>query len=355
MLIDKDYFSAVLNIAKALAIIGIIFFHLFVDIGKGISDPSGIVALIMLPSKVGSQGVLLFFFASGYGLMMSHLDRKVNDDLTWLFLKRRLLKIYPAYILSIVLVLSLYYGFDIQTDRIYFAGILSDFLLVRNYFEYTIHGLNGNWWFVATIFQLYIVFMVSSLWVKKFSWHTIIVVGLAIDIAYKVLLVTLNYFQIISVDASSLNPYTAFCFNYIGTFFLGIGVAKYIKIMSPSFGCRYLTIYVMVFIMLFEYIGYKISFSATGKIFNDIFFTFSYIPFLLLISIYIKKYTSAAIIAGISFIGALSYEIYLIHHPMIKISLYLWGATNMLLMSGLMVVSTLSVAYVMTKIISRYK
>lgn len=329
--INENDFSTILNIAKALAIIGIIFFHFFVDLGKLPNYSDEITSLLTLPSKVGSQGVLFFFFASGYGLMFSMIRRNTKSDLSFSFLKKRVSKLYPAYLLSIVFVLSIYLIFNIHNDRISLIGILSDLLLVRNFFEATIHGLNGNWWFVATIAQLYLIFMIFSLWFSKVSWYKIIATGFMIDFIYKIVLISLNAYGIVSIDAGDLNPYTAFFLNYISCFFLGIGIAKYIASNPIKIPYKYFLVYLFIIIPLGEYLGYILSASLSGKILNDLFFTVTYIPFLLMTGLLITKLSSQKLITLFLFISLISYEMYLIHHPLIKLTLHFLPAENSLI------------------------
>lgn len=329
--LNENDFSTILNIAKALAIIGIIFFHFFVDLGKQSNHSDEIISLLTLPSKVGSQGVLFFFFASGYGLMFSMIRRNTKSDRSFSFLKKRLTKLYPAYILSIVFVLSTYLIFNIQNDRISLIGILSDLLLVRNFFEATIHGLNGNWWFVATIVQLYLIFMIFSLWFSKVSWYKIIVTGFIIDFTYKMVLISLNTYGIATIDAGDLNPYTSFFLNYISSFFLGIGIAKYITSHSVNIPYKYFLVYLFIIIPLGEYLGYILSSSLSGKIFNDLFFTVTYIPLLLMTGLLITKLSFQKLTTLFLFISLISYEMYLIHHPLIKLTLHFLPAVNTLI------------------------
>lgn len=352
--IDKNDFSIILNIAKALAILGILFFHFIMDIGKLPHETDKIVSLLTLPSKVGAQGVFFFFFASGYGLMMSLIHRQGKSDFNVPFLKKRLFKLFPSYLLSIILIISIYLLFNIQTDRISTLGIVSDLLFIRNFSETTIHGLNGNWWFVATVVQLYIMFMFLSHWFVQTSIYKLITIGFFIDITYKVIVSSLNTYGVIAMDAGILNPYTAFFLNYTAIFFLGIATAKYMSRCPINLRFPYLLSLILL-IPIGEYIGYKFALSGTGRIFNDLFFAITYVPFLLLLGLLITRLLSQNITVFFLFISAISYEIYLVHHPIIKLILHLLPNMNIIIILSTVIFITVLIAVIIHKLATKIR
>lgn len=353
--IDKNDFSIILNIAKAIAILGILFFHFIMDLGKLPHETDTIVSLLTLPSKAGAQGVFFFFFASGYGLMMSLIHRQEKNDFNVPFLKKRLFKLFPAYLLSIILIISIYLLFNIEPDRISTLGIVSDLLFIRNFSETTIHGLNGNWWFVATVVQLYIIFMFLSYWFVRTNIYKLIAIGFFIDITYKVIVASLNAYGVIAMDAGILNPYTAFFLNFIAIFFLGIATAKYMSQGPINLRFPYLFSYILIIVPIGEYIGYKLALSGTGRIFNDLFFAITYIPLLLVVGLLITRLLSQKITVFFLFISAISYEIYLIHHPMIKLILHLLPNMNIIIILSTVIFITVFIAVLIHKLAKKIR
>jgi len=352
IILNKEVLSKIVNISKALAILGIVFYHFFVDLGNHDMITTSTLKAIELVSKVGSQGVLFFFFASGFGLMYSSLKNDLKIEKTSIFLKKRLWKLYPPYLLAIIIVWITYITLSIELNRVYFFSIISDILLLRNFSIDTIHGLNGNWWFIATLVQLYILYMLFSKFLIRFKWFNIIILGFIIEIAYKFVLISINGVYVY-IDASTINPYTTFFLNYIASFFLGVGISKYIYNNQITITVNKI-IGIFFLIIVFEYIGYSLSFSTSGKIINDIFFLLSYIPFLL-ISSYLILNKLKKIIIVFTFISSISYEIYLLHHPMIKVSIYLLHTDNILYILIFFVFLIIVLAYLLNRIVRRIK
>ena len=62
---------------------------------------------LVLRSQGGNVGVAIFFFLSGYGLMMSELKRHLNFKE---FLKKRFLKVYLPVLLVTMIWIPIYYS-----------------------------------------------------------------------------------------------------------------------------------------------------------------------------------------------------------------------------------------------------
>ncbi len=104
----------------------------------------------------GHYGVQLFVYLSGYGLVLSYLNKKP----TWLkFVFYRFQKLYPALVAAIIGYL-IYYVFILYI----FPGweILPNILSYLTFTSTLVPGMGqtlvGPWWFFSTIFQLYLIF-----------------------------------------------------------------------------------------------------------------------------------------------------------------------------------------------------
>lgn len=107
-------------------------------------------------SYFGHYGVQLFIFISAYGLFISTYGRKLKY---FVFLRKRITKLYPVLIIAVVLKLGLYLyknqGF------LYMEEIKSGLLkltLLHNFFPNEALTLSGPWWFFSLIIQFYLVF-----------------------------------------------------------------------------------------------------------------------------------------------------------------------------------------------------
>lgn len=136
---------ALVNFAKGLAISAIVLFHLVYEY----MEVPGILATA---SKFGGAGIHIFFICSGFGLTLSQLRR----PLTWKeFLPKRLRKVYVPYILVILVSAALPWMYN-GDDR--FAAVLSHVFLFKMFSPTYIISFGGQFWFMSTIFQFYLVF-----------------------------------------------------------------------------------------------------------------------------------------------------------------------------------------------------
>ena len=102
-----------------------------------------------LASFLGHYAVQIFIFLSAYGLTVSYSEKKTSY---FPFLKKRLLKIYPAFIFSIVVYL-IYIGFlndgfetVFHKVRYQFFQFVYKLTFVSNFIKSELHSLNGPWW-----------------------------------------------------------------------------------------------------------------------------------------------------------------------------------------------------------------
>jgi len=121
------------------------FSHSFVAFGQ-------IVSFEFL-ATTGMLGVPLFFFISGFGLYYSYsLQPSVKT-----FIRKRLLRILPGYLLSIV-VLSLFFNAPFKDFNEWLWQISSHLLFIFNWFNETYGTINGVYWTLAVEVQFYVLF-----------------------------------------------------------------------------------------------------------------------------------------------------------------------------------------------------
>ena len=137
-------------------------------------------------SYLGHYGVQVFLFLSAYGLTVKYL----NSDIQYFsYLKRRILKIYPAFLFSI-LVWLLYVGIMygglpviIKTIVTNWEAILYKITFIANFIPNQLYKLNGPWWFVSLIVQFYILFPFMLFLFKKYSTKSLVILSLSSLIA----------------------------------------------------------------------------------------------------------------------------------------------------------------------------
>lgn len=302
---------------RVIAILMIVIFHLFDSIHK--VDPLMFYSVIFKMTHFGSQGIHFFFFSSAFFLYLKYDNISKYNSLFLSWLGKRLLKLYPTYIASIILIVFIFYIFSYQT--ILPKEILINLLpMIRNFDDFYIHSINGNFWFLHTLIEFYLVFPLLVKIAHKMTSFKFLILTYIIVLFY-----VTSYTFYFSIDSSNLNPFTAFFINYLYDFSLGIALAKYLKENQKiAFDIKYL---VAIFI-IFEGIGVYLSqVSAFGRNINDIFFSIASILFIFGFShiltslLNLIKTKDNYITLIINFLTTKVYDIYLIHHPVIKIVL----------------------------------
>jgi peptidoglycan/LPS O-acetylase OafA/YrhL len=228
----------------------------------------------------GYLGVALFFFLSGYGLMESeqrhHLALKE-------FLIKRYWKIYKPVLIINIATIAIYWSIGFFN----YKG-LSDFLIKI----FSITALDGILWYVKVLFIFYAIFYFISL-TKKYK-------------AIGIVLATIGYILIcIIIDVQS------WYYISVPAFTIGVLVSIYKNLVH-----KYLQMWKTWIIFIFVYIILIFIFYKTMDIFlpihaiNNIFFLSILLIFLANVSIIINRK---------SFLGKISYEIYLTHMKVFKI------------------------------------
>lgn len=155
-----------IDLIKIFAILAIVYSHLPYrilgswDIWIKITDKFYI--------GYGYIGVALFIFASGYGLSVRNFES--NKD-TIEFYKKRLIRIYPAFLMAIILDAILTYPGCKELSFVDSLKIISGFQC-----EFGIlNGINRAHWFIGTIIILYLAYPIVNRYIKKNSEVTLLV------------------------------------------------------------------------------------------------------------------------------------------------------------------------------------
>lgn len=121
------------------------------------SIPSPIITL----SAIGGTGVHVFFLCSGIGLYTSYLHNNLGFTE---FLKKRFSKVYTPYILVVMVSFLLPWMY---TEEHKAAALLSHIFLYKMFIPEYMESFGEQFWFVSTIFQLYLLFIPMCLWKEK--------------------------------------------------------------------------------------------------------------------------------------------------------------------------------------------
>ncbi|MEG3436010.1 acyltransferase [Pannus brasiliensis CCIBt3594] len=302
---------------KGLAILGIVAFHFFQNYPERIPP---IVLVDEQGAKLGYAGVDIFFvivgFTTSYMLAKKiDLERFETAKIDWKsWLIKRLERIYPSYILAVILTLSLYYFFlPIQRfDPIKFT------LSFLGLAAYRFQDINPGFWFFTVLLEAYllipIVFEIAGR--KK---RNILLLGIAIGVLTKIVCL---FF--LAPDQKSIYLYFLQN-NFVGSYFFQVVLGLYWGLIYYKKG-------------FFRRVDYKYSIGLFGigltiyialtlhhitpvyKLGFDMFFT----PFLIILIHFLliqaDKIQKTKILSKslffLSLLGIYSYQIYLIHQPL---------------------------------------
>lgn len=249
------------------------------------NDVSSAVAYKVIVATGGYLGVAVFFFLSGYGLMISDLKNHLGF---WDFIRRRLKKTY----LPAVLVSAIWLGIAATSSL--------DLLCNQNYFMGVIWRFNDEvMWFVRAIIVMYVFFWLYSTVtlsiVDKTLWLFLLLLAFAAT-AYSVI-------RIWGGEIASLS---------VPLFFLGMAVAKfpqYIrKILCNTWIVGVLTLMTLCLLWVFRHDNQMLH--GWGN----------YVAIGILLLILVRY--NIRILYLPHWVGSCSYDVYLVHYKVHLLILY---------------------------------
>jgi peptidoglycan/LPS O-acetylase OafA/YrhL len=156
---------------RAVAVLGVLWAHIWMFFGNPPlaifhTDVAGIISFF-------GTGVDLFFVISGFCMYLMYLSK--TNDFTWTYylqyLKKRWLRIAPAFYVAILVYGILAVGFDITVFDWLYA--LKQALFIRNIFpEHTQYA--PHFWSLCTEWHFYLVLPFIILGIKRFSFASCI-------------------------------------------------------------------------------------------------------------------------------------------------------------------------------------
>lgn len=248
---------------------------------------------------IGGTGVHLFFILSGFGLGLSSQKTSI-----YYFFRNRFTKILVPYYLTIVSIFTINSIYPIYKNvSLYELG--GHFFLYKMFDENIIGSFGYHYWFISTIVQFYIVFPLIILLKEKSKLSLFLVISLLLSASYWIII---SFYNI-----SDKRIFNSFFLQYIWEFNIGIILAdSYLRKK------KYFWEHNNIILALFSIIGIAtmgfmaINGGRLGKTFNDIPASIGYFCLSALAFSICKKYFGL-LKTILSYIGKLSYELYLVH------------------------------------------
>ncbi len=136
----------------------------------------------LFPVTFGWAGVMVFFVVSGFCIHLSYLRGAPGG---WRdFYVRRFFRIYPLYLISLLLLAFVFPVSPSFQSRFNWSQIGSQILLINN-FSPRLRLINGSNWSIAVVVQLYLLYP-AILWLAgKLGWNRTLVVLCCLDISMR--------------------------------------------------------------------------------------------------------------------------------------------------------------------------
>jgi peptidoglycan/LPS O-acetylase OafA/YrhL len=278
-----------LDFAKGFAILSIVVFHYFQPFTSG---------LLSKAIMVGGTGVHLFFILSGFGLGLS--STKMS---TIAFYKKRFIKILvPYYLIIIVICITNIFLPLYERNNLYAIG---GRLIFYDIFDKNIIGSYGyHFWFISTIVQFYILFPLIIKIKNKTTSNRFLLFSLLISLTYWL-------FAAIFYSSQEIVNNSVFL-QYLWEFNLGIVLADRFLTNGEKFWNKNEALIVPIAILGIGLMAFlSLKGGIVGQIFNDVPASIGYVAIVILAYRITFKISMFSYI--ISYVGIISYELYLFH------------------------------------------
>jgi peptidoglycan/LPS O-acetylase OafA/YrhL len=176
---------------RGLAALGVVAYHI---VGAHPKDGiGGRLSWALMPFvnlfSFGYVSVFLFFVISGFCIHLQWARAKamgVDPQIDFrAFWKRRLRRLYPPYLIALVL----YLGIAAATSHVKFTpfyvwDVISHALMLHNLDIRTVYSINGVFWTLAIEEQLYLAYFILLFFRKRWGWTVTLGVTLAARIGW---------------------------------------------------------------------------------------------------------------------------------------------------------------------------
>jgi peptidoglycan/LPS O-acetylase OafA/YrhL len=170
---------------RGIAALGVVLYHA-IDRSEKVLPTNLLrypMKLIQFGSSFGYVGVFLFFVISGFCIHLQWCrSRSVQQEPTVAFGKfwrRRIRRLYPPYLITLVLFLSLTaLTVGISETRFFLYDLVMHLLMLHNLDPKTCYSINGVFWTLAIEEQLYLAYFVLLFLRRRWGWPVTLTVCL---------------------------------------------------------------------------------------------------------------------------------------------------------------------------------
>ena len=179
---------------RGIAALGVVLYHAIDHTDKVLPSNSlrYPMKLIQFLSSFGYIGVFLFFVISGFCIHLQWCrSRSMNEEQSVAFgkfWKRRIRRLYPPYLIALVLFLGLTaLTVGISVSRFFIYDVAMHSLMLHNLDPRTCYSINGVFWTLAIEEQLYLAYFLLLFLRKRWGWYATLIVCLLARAAWMTL------------------------------------------------------------------------------------------------------------------------------------------------------------------------
>ena len=184
---------AFIDYVRATAILLVVGFHLLMESFGSLEKMEasrfadwnvGHIVLGLLPFSYGYIGVAIFFLVSGFCIHLSHARSKQKGYKV--YFSRRFFRIYPPYFVALIFFTFVFPYTLLKLDsRINVFQFVSHVLMVQNLDPRSFYGINGTFWTVAVEVQLYCIYPLLLLFVRRLGWNKALLITGVIEMSIR--------------------------------------------------------------------------------------------------------------------------------------------------------------------------
>lgn len=306
--------------------------------------------------KSGGLGVSYFFILSGFVMVIAY-GKNLNIDFLS-FQKNRFARIYPVYLLGLILVL--FYILFFLKQEVGFEEIMLHVSALQAWIPETALSLNFPGWSVSVEFFFYLLFpFIYNYFYAKQKFKTILVVSIILWL-FSLFFINWalkgNIFYI--SDKYTLNFLHCFPLFHLNQFMIGNIAGFYFlekwKTQSKNYDLHIL----LVIFILIALIKIKLPLDYSNG-----FLAIVFVPLILLLALNTGSATLLFKSKAAVFLGEISYSIYILHYPIhlfVKHFLKMFGINGelkllLIYIPVLIVFSALSYTYIETPLRKKIK
>jgi peptidoglycan/LPS O-acetylase OafA/YrhL len=210
---------------RGIAALGVVLYH---AVERGANAlPNNLfdypIRALQFVSSFGYIGVFLFFVISGFCIHLQWARARaagVEPDIRFgPFWKRRLRRLYPPYIIALVLFLLVAYSYgQLNFTHFFFYDLVMHLLMLHNLDPQTCYTINGVFWTLAIEEQLYLAYFLLLFVRLRWGWRVTIAVCLGARAAWMLLsyLVWVKFGYGLPVPEGALSHWFTWALGAIG-------------------------------------------------------------------------------------------------------------------------------------------